>query len=132
MIDANPGLGLPLMYHLVQQRVLDLLPCVPRDVTTADGDIERAAGPDLDCQLTQPGAHAAGEPDGDLTQGTGEVLRVQSLVQAGEPVQKNQITGASSFPRARPRPRWGMLLDRELEKLALGRAAQSTRNPAVE
>jgi len=131
MIDPKPGFGLPLVHHLVQHGMLDLGPCVPRDVTPADGDIEWAAGPDLNRELTQAGAHAAGEPDRDLAQGPAEVLRVQSLVKAGEPVQQDQITGASPLPRTRLRPGWGVLLHREMEKLALGRAAEGTRNPAV-
>ncbi len=66
MIDLKPGFGLPLVYHLMQQGVLDLGPGVPRDVTPADGNAEGAAGPDLHRELAQPGAHAAREPDRDL------------------------------------------------------------------
>ena len=59
MIDSQPGFGLPLVHHLVQQGMLDLAPGVAGDVTPADGDIDWPAGPDLDRKLTQPGAHPA-------------------------------------------------------------------------
>jgi hypothetical protein len=132
MIDSKPGFGLPLVYHLVQQGVLHLGPCVPCDVTSADRDIERSAGPDLDGQLTQPGAHAAGEPDRDLAQRPTEVLRVQSLMKAGEPVQQDQITRASSLPRARPRPGWRVRLNRKRQELALGRPAEHPRHSRIQ
>jgi len=132
MIHSKSGLGLPLVYHLVQQGVLDLGPCVPRDVTPADGDIEWAAGPDLNRELTQAGTHAAGEPDRDLAQGPAEVLRVQSLVKAGEPVQQDQITGASPLARAGPRPGWGVRLHRKRQELALGRAAEHPRDSRIQ
>jgi hypothetical protein len=112
--------------------MLDFRPCVPRDMTPADGDIQRPAGSDLDRELTEAGAHAAGEPDGDLAQGPPEVLRVQSLVKACEPVQEDQIAGASPLARAWPRPGRGVRLYRKRQKLTLGRAAERTRNPAIE
>jgi hypothetical protein len=132
MIDAKPGFGLPLVYHLVQQGMLDLGPCMPRDVTPADGDIEWASGPDVNGELTQAGAHAAREPDRDLAQGRAEVLRVQLPMKAGEPVQEDQIPGASPLPRARPRPRWGVQLHRKRQELAFGCSAARPRNPRVE
>ena len=63
MIDPKPGLGLPLMDHLVQQGVLHLGPRVPCEMAPADGDAKRAAGADLHCQLSQAGAHPAREPN---------------------------------------------------------------------
>jgi hypothetical protein len=121
MIHSKPGFGLPLVHHLVQQGVLDLGPWVPRDVTPTDGDIERAAGLDLDRELAQTGAHAARKPDRDLVQGPAEVLGVKSLVKAGESVQEDQIARAGPLPRAGPRPGRGVLLYRKRQELALGR-----------
>jgi hypothetical protein len=60
------------------------------------------------------------------------MLRVQSLVRPGEPVQKDQITGARPFPCARPGPGRSVRLHRKRQELALGRPAEHPRNPAVE
>jgi hypothetical protein len=43
MIDPKPGLGLPLVNHLVQHRVLDLGPGMSCDVPAADGDFQGLA-----------------------------------------------------------------------------------------
>ncbi len=132
MIDSKPGFGLPLVYHLMQQGVLDLGPCVPRDVTPADGNIECAAGPDLHRELPQAGAHAAREPDRDLAQGPAKVLSVQPLVKTGEPVQEDQVPGASPLARERPRPGWGIRLNRKRQKLTFGCSPQHSRNSRIQ
>jgi hypothetical protein len=132
VIDSKPGFGLPLVYHLVQHRMLDLGPRMPRDVAAADGDIEWQAGPDLDRQLTQPGAHARREADRNLAQAPAEVLRVQALVQGCEPVQEDQIAGASPLTHARSRRGWRMRLHRKRQELPLRRPAEHTRNTAVQ
>ncbi len=132
MIDSKPGFGLPLVYHLMQQGVLDLGPCVPRDVTPADGNVECAAGPDLHRELAEAGAHAAREPDRDLAQGPAKVLSVQPLVKTGEPVQEDQVPGASPLARERPRPGWGMRLYRERQKLTFGCSPQHSGNSRIQ
>ena len=63
MIHGQTGLRLPLVHHLVEERVLDFGPRMPCDVASADGDLDRLPGPDVHAQLTEPAAHPAGEPD---------------------------------------------------------------------
>ena len=43
MVDRAAGLVLPLMHHLVQQRVQRLLPSVPAQMRAADRDLGRLA-----------------------------------------------------------------------------------------
>jgi hypothetical protein len=76
VIDAKAALRLPLVHHFVQHRVLDLGPGMPGQVPPADCDLQRLAGPNLNRQLTQPGPHAAGQPDWDLPQRSSEVFGI--------------------------------------------------------
>jgi len=80
MIDSDPDLGLPLMYHLMEHGVFDLGPWVSCQVTAADRDLQRLSGPDVHGQLSQAGAHSAGKPDRDLAQRSAEVPDVQLVV----------------------------------------------------
>ena len=54
MIHRQAGLRLPLVHHLVQQRVLHLGPRVPRDVATADRDLDRLPGAEVHAELAEP------------------------------------------------------------------------------
>ena len=132
MIDSKPSLGLPLMHHLVQQRVLDFRPTVPGDVLPAQGELERPTGPDIHGQLPQPPAHPAGEPDRNLPQSPAEVFLVEPAMEFLEPVQQKHVTGTGALASPRSRRRRGMLLHRELEKLALGHAAERPTDSRVE
>jgi hypothetical protein len=132
MIDSKPGLGLPLVHHLVQQRVLDLCPTVPGDMLPAQGELERTAGPDIHGELSQPAAHSAGEPDRDLPQSPAEMILVEPAMEFLEPVKQQHVAGAGALAAAGPRRRWCVLLHRELEKLALGHAAERTRDSRIE
>jgi hypothetical protein len=105
---------------------------VPRDVSPADGDIEGAAGSDLDSELTQASAHAAREPDRDLGQDSAEVLGVEPLVKAAEPVQEDQVTGPSRLASARPGPRWGVYLYWKRQELAFGQAPEHSRDSRIQ
>ena len=120
VIDSNSGLGLPLMHHLVQHGMLDLEPRVASDVTPADSDLQRTTRPNVHRHLAQAGAHTAGEPDGDLTQRTAEVLRIQVVMQARESVQEGQITGTSPLVRPWPWTRRRVRFHRKRQELAFG------------
>ena len=80
MIDSEPVLGLPLVHHLVEHRVLDLGPRVPSEVPAADRDLQWLPGPDFHGQLAQPGAHAAGQPDRNFPECSPEVLGIQPMM----------------------------------------------------
>jgi hypothetical protein len=123
MIDPKPGLSLPLVNHLVQQRVLDLVPPMPRDMASAQGKLDRSTGANIHRELSQPAAHPAGEPDGDLLQHSTEMFLIELAMERLEPVKQEYVsrTGAVSAPGSHRRRR--MLFHRELEKLALGHAA---------
>jgi hypothetical protein len=63
MVDPQTGLRLPLVHHLVQQRVLNFDPIVPLDMPPAERELEGPAGSDVNGQLSQATAHAGGEPN---------------------------------------------------------------------
>jgi hypothetical protein len=132
VIDPKPGLSLPLVYHLVQQGVLDLGPCMPRDVAPADGDIEWAAGPDFHCELAKAAAHAAREPDRDLAQNATEVLRVELPMQALQPVEQPDISRPGALSPLGLRPGRRILMDRKRQELLLGPPAQRPGHPRVQ
>lgn len=132
VIYGDAGLRLPLMHHLVQQRVLHLGPGVARDVATADGDLQRPPGSDIHAQLTEPSPHPAGEPDRQTPEGSPEVLGVEAVVGPAQAVEQHQVAGTRPFA---PRRLWrsrGMLLHRKVEELALRNAPHRPRQPWVE
>jgi hypothetical protein len=132
MIDWQPGFRLPLVHHLVQQRVLDFCPTMPSDMLSAERELDRPTGPDIHGELSQPAAHPAGEPDRDLPQGRAEIFLVEPAMNRLEPVQQQHVARAGTI--AMLASRWGrcVLLYRELEKLELGHSAQCPRDPGVE
>ena len=91
MIDGEPVLGLPLVYHLVQQRVLHFGPRMSGYVAAADRDLEWAAGPQVHRQLAEPGAHASREAYRSLAQGTTEVSLVEEAVRGFETVKQGNV-----------------------------------------
>jgi hypothetical protein len=132
VVDLQFGLGLPLVHHLVQQRVLDLSPTVPGDMLPAQGELERPTGPDIHRELAQPPAHPAGEPDRNLSQSPGEVPLVELVIERLQPVKQEDIPWTGTLAAAGSRRGWCVHFYRELEKLALGHSAQRPRNPGVE
>lgn len=132
MIDSKPGFGLPLVYHLMQQGVLDLGPRVSRDVTPADGDTQWAAGPDLHRELTQAGAHSAGEPDLDLPQRPAEMLLVELVMERLEPVKQEHVARARTLAAAVTRPGRRIRMHRERQELALRGATKPSRNSGIQ
>ena len=96
VVHREAGLGLPLVHHLVQHRVLHLGPRVAQQVAAADRDLERPAGAEVDGQLAEPGAHPAREPDRDGPERAAEVLGVEPLVE-------RRPGGASQHEVAGPR-----------------------------
>jgi hypothetical protein len=120
------------MHHLVQQRVLDLGPTVPGDVPAAQGELHRPAGPNVHRELAQPAAHAAGEPDRDLSQCTTEMLRVQLPVPRFQPMQQKHVSGMGTIATPWSRCRGRVLLHREPEKLTLRRSTERSRNLGIQ
>ena len=84
MIHREAGFGLPLMHHLVEQRLPHTGPAVPLEVTPADTDRDGLAGAPVQPKLAQPAAHPAGEPDGDSTEESPKMPVIQLAVQSLE------------------------------------------------
>jgi hypothetical protein len=101
-------------------------------MASAHGQLDRPAGPNIHRELSQPAAHPAGEPDRDLPQSPAEMFLVEPAMEFLEPVKQQHVAGAGALAAAGTRWRWRVLLHRELEKLALGHAAERPRNPEVE
>jgi hypothetical protein len=87
VIDSQPPLRLPLVHHLVQQRVLDLSPRVPGDVPPAEADLCRTTGLEVHRELAQTALHPTREPDRNFSEGSAEVLTVELAMERLEPVQ---------------------------------------------
>jgi hypothetical protein len=95
VIYAQSALRLPLVHHLVQQRVLDLGPGMTSEMPATDSDLQRPARPNLNRQLTQPGPHAAGQTDGDLTERSTEMPGIQLMMERDQLVQQKHVARAS-------------------------------------
>src|ERR1051325_5302109 len=80
VVDDEPLFILPLMHHLVQERVHGLVPAISTDVAPADDDLGLATfcGRAI---VTPSAAHTPGEADGNLAQLTTEALVVVRTVQ---------------------------------------------------
>src|SRR5881394_2913950 len=65
MIHHESLLVLPLMHHLVQQRVQRFFPSIAADVATAEHDL-RLAALTRRTVVAQPAPHAPGNADGNL------------------------------------------------------------------
>jgi len=59
VIDGASCLVLPLVHHLVQQRLNRFIPSMPPDVTPADHDLGRMARLPAQCVVTEPRLHSA-------------------------------------------------------------------------
>ena len=81
MIDRQAGLGLPLVNHLVQQRVLNVLPAIPHQVPPADCNLDRTVSGGVEGYLTKPSPHAVRYPEWQERELTGEMQRVETFVQ---------------------------------------------------
>jgi hypothetical protein len=123
---------LPLVHHLVEHGVLHFGPGMAQHVAPADRDLARPAAPDIHHDLTEAGAHPAGQSDRDHPQGSSEMVGIESLVQGSETLQQCQVSRTGAIAALGPRRRRGVLLDREGQKLAFGPATGCPGHPWVE
>ena len=103
--STTAGLVLPLMHHLVQQRVHSLSPAVAPQVLAAEHDL--GAGPVLTggAVVAEPRLHAPGEAHRDARERAAEVLRIEIGVRIGETREQRRIAGAHHlFATLRRRP----------------------------
>ena len=77
MIDCETTLILPLVHHLVQQRVHCFFPSVAADVTTADDDLRLASLLSAPGVVAEPTFHPARNADGHDSQLPSEPGRIQ-------------------------------------------------------
>src|SRR5436190_3313577 len=63
VVDGQAALVLPLVYHLMEERVERLLPPVVPQMPAADGDLRRLAALRGGGVVAQAGAHSAGDAD---------------------------------------------------------------------
>ena len=127
VVHGQPGLGLPLVHHLVQHGVLHLGPRMAQQVAAADRDLERPAGVEVDGQLAEPGAHPAGETDRDGPERAAEVGGVELLVERDQPVEPDEVAGPRTLAPDGTRRRRRVQLDGKAQEDALGAAARGPR-----
>ena len=71
-------------------------------------------------------------PNRDLAQRATEVPGVELLMQAGQPVEVDEVTRAGPLAGTRARPRGRMLLDRKGQEFPLGGSSQHPRHSRVQ
>lgn len=120
VVDELAVLRLPLVNHLMQQRVLDLGPPVTPNVPPADGDLAGRATAARG-ELTETLAHAARKPECDRAEGAIEVAVVERSVEPFEMGEDGEVLRVRSPGWQR---RWSDGLDGERDDLAQRRSAQ--------
>jgi hypothetical protein len=85
MSELPARFRLPLMHHLMKQRVRDAFPAVPAEMTPSDHDLVHSGR--REPELAKPPPHPAGESHPDSSQCIVEVDPIElivQLVQAGK------------------------------------------------
>ncbi len=103
MIDRVAVLGLPLVHHLVQQRVQRLGPAVSPDVRARDRDLRRLAVRGRGRILAEPRPHAPRNAERDGRQRAAEVLIVVLPMPALELAHERRVLGTRPLDAARRR-----------------------------
>src|SRR5687768_13205394 len=100
VIDRHAALVLPLMHHLVQQRLQRFVPAVPAQVAATDRDFRRIPGLGGRGVVAQPRTHAAGHPYLDRPQLAAEQVGVESRVLLSESRGEPFVVGVGTLARA--------------------------------
>ena len=99
MVQGMPVFRLPLMHHLVQQRVARGIPAISPDMAPGEDDLDRGAA-SRRSQLAESAPHPIGNADRDRAEHTGEVARVEELVHQGQAIDQRLISGGDRPRRA--------------------------------
>src|SRR4051812_11034926 len=92
MIDHQTLLVLPLVHHLVQQRVQRFIPAVAADVAATDHDLGLATFARR-AVVAEPALHAPRDADRDSAQRSAESLVVVDSVQSGQLAYERDVGG---------------------------------------
>src|SRR5437868_3028293 len=131
MIDDEPLLVLPLMHHLVQQRVQRLLPPVAPDVPAAQDDLRLAAFARRTV-VAESALHPAGDADRDLAESAVEPIFVVRVVEAEQLANQRLICWVGSLRRASPSRRIDGPRHREFKNRPTRFVAHHARPPVHE
>jgi len=131
VIDDESLLVLPLVHHLVQQRVYRLVPSVAPDVAPAQYDL-RLATPAGRTVVPKPALHTARDANWNLAKSSAESLPVVCGVQSRQLANERNVRrirlfwgSSSSWSISRSR-------DRELENRSPGLLPNHTISPMHE
>ena len=96
VIERLAGFILPLMHHLMQERLEGFLPSVPPQVPPADGDLPARLG---SCRgvVPEPAAHATGHANRDGLEASVEMLGVELAMQMRELRGQRLILGSRAL-----------------------------------
>src|SRR5687768_1861842 len=100
VIDGEAALVLPLVHHLVQQRVHSLVPTVATDVPPADHDLGTAALLAAKYVVAEPALHSPRHPDRNRCELAGEPRFVEPCVMVLENTHERLIGRMSRLCRA--------------------------------
>lgn len=100
MIHLEPALVLPLMNHLMQQRLHRLVPTVPPNMAAADDDcgaLTVGAAPRV---MAEPAPHPARDVDRQRGQLAGELLLVELRMMPHQPPSQSFVRRVGALRRA--------------------------------
>ena len=101
VVHGEPSFALPLVDHLMEQRVLRFLPPIVSEVPHADGDFHRSILP-VQRQLSQLPAHLARDPKADATEFPIEEPGIELAVKCGEAAEEGSVFGPGLRPPGAP------------------------------
>src|SRR5687768_16988097 len=117
MVHRQATLVLPLMHHLVEQRLDCLAPAMSPYVTAADRDLRALARWIAVSVMSEPALHSTRHPYWNPGKRPAEPLAIQLFAGAPELFSHRLIIGMSSFPGA-PLSRRRLELERKLRVIA--------------
>jgi len=126
VIDDEPLLILPLMHHLVQQRVQRFVPAIAPNVAAAQDDLRLAAFARRTV-VTEAALHAARDANRHLAQHTVESLLVVGLVQPHQLANQRHVGRAGPLGRALLARKVGRASNWKLQNRPPGFVAHDTR-----
>jgi len=131
VVERQPRFALPLVHHLVEQRLRRRRPAVPAHVSSGEGDLAGAPFV-IHPEFAQTGAHPVGDRDREGREQSAEVAGVENLVQPQQPMHHRLMLGRDHARAAWTTPRWDVSIDRESQESAARDKAFGAGHPRRE
>jgi len=131
VVEGQPRFALPLVHHLVQQRLRGRRPAVPADVAPGQGDLGGESVV-IRPEFTQPGTHAVRDRNREGGEQSAEVTGVENLVQPQQSIHHRLVFGRHRARAPGAVQRRDVPIDRESQESTAGDDALGAGYPGRE